>query len=123
MLSLLLLLLLLLVLFMVEAWNVETWDVKSSCFAQRGQPKAASFIWVPPWVRVRIFGLSGQVLHIFITVMCDFAYGFPHGYMPEPIELPLGTIDIDDIRCTSWAPGIVARATLSAIIALAQPLI
>ena len=57
-----------------------------------GRPKAASFIWVPPWVQVRVFGLSGQVLQIFITGMCDFAYGFPHGYMPEPIELPLGTI-------------------------------
>ena len=45
-----------------------------------------------PSVRGRVFGLSGQVLHIFITVMCDFAYGFPHGYMPYLIELPLGTI-------------------------------
>ena len=49
-------------------------------------------MWVPPWVQVRVFGQSGQVLRIFITVMCDFTYGFPHGYMPEPIELPLGTI-------------------------------
>ena len=28
------------------------------------------------------------------ALMYDFAYGFPHGYAPEPIELPLGTIDV-----------------------------
>ena len=41
----------------------------------------------------RILGLSGQVLHIFIALMCDFAYGFPHGHGPGPTELPLGTIE------------------------------
>ena len=44
------------------------------------------------WARVRVFGLSGEVFHIFIALMCDFAYGFPHGYGPYTIELPLGTI-------------------------------
>ena len=46
------------------------------------------YIWVPPWARVRVFGLSGQVLHIRIALMCDFAYGFPHGHGPGPTELP-----------------------------------
>ena len=50
------------------------------------------FLYMGFWAQVCVFGSSGQVLHTFITVMCDFAYGFPHGYMPEPIELPLGTI-------------------------------
>ena len=64
------------------------------------RPEAASSIWVSPWVRVRVFGTPGQVLHIFMTAtMCRFAYGFPHGPGHAPpwdwacsIELPLGTV-------------------------------
>ena len=70
-----------------------------------------SFIWVPPWVQVRVFGLSGQVLHILITVMCDFANGFSHGYMPEPIELPLGTRHYRRIGRAYTYPNIDVRST------------
>ena len=72
------------------------------------RPKAASFIWIPPWVQVRVFGLSGQVIHMFIALTCDFTYGFPHGYGPEPIELPsmicltrhiIHLITIEKTRC------------------------
>ena len=76
----------------LEYTNPCPWRDPYKGIHKGGRPKAASFIWVPPWVQVRVFGLSGQVLHIFITVMCDFAYGFPHGYTPDIIELPLGTI-------------------------------
>ena len=72
--------------------NLYPWGTPYKGIRKGGRPKAASFIWVPPWVQVRVFGPFGQVLHILITVMCDFASGFAHGYMPEPIELPLGTI-------------------------------
>ena len=73
--------------------NLYPWGNPYKGIHKGGRPKAASFIWVPPWVQVLVFRPSGWVLHVFITLMCDFAYGFPHGYMPEPIELPLGTID------------------------------
>ena len=56
------------------------------------RPKGASFIWAFPWVRVRAFGPPGQVLLIFITLMCHFAYGFPLGYGRGFVELPLTTI-------------------------------
>ena len=40
----------------------------------RPSPFVVSFIWVSPWVRVRVFGLPGQVFHMFIAPMCEFAY-------------------------------------------------
>ena len=45
----------------------------------RPPPLVDSFIWVSPWLWVRVFGLPGEVFHIFITPMCDFSYGIPTG--------------------------------------------
>ena len=58
------------------------------------QPKAASFKWVSPWVRFRVFGLAGQVFHICIALICRFAFGFPHGSGLELLDLPLSPIYI-----------------------------
>ena len=58
----------------------------------RPPPFVDSFIWASPWVRVRAFGPPGQVVLIFIALMCHFAYGFPLGYGRGTIELPLTII-------------------------------
>ena len=76
------------------------------------RPKAASFIWVSPWARVRVFGLPGQVFHIFIAPTCDFAYGFPHGPGHYRIELPLGTIACCLAGLMSMARGLAGHMDL-----------
>ena len=43
----------------------------------RPPPFVISFTWVSPWAQVHVFGLRGQVIHIFIAPMCDFSYGCP----------------------------------------------
>ena len=49
-------------------------------------------LWIPLYGSLHGHELLGQVFHIFITPMCDFSYGFPHGPGAGTIELPLGTI-------------------------------
>ena len=54
-----------------------------------GRPSAARpllwipCIWVSPWVRVRVFGLPGQVFQIFTTLMSRLSMGVALGTRPS----------------------------------------
>ena len=53
--------------------------IKEAAFG-RPPPFVDSFIWVSPWLRVRVFGPPGQVFHVSMALMWHFAYGFLSGY-------------------------------------------